>query len=348
MKKNSRPNAASALPRAQQGLSLVELMVALAIGLVVVGAVLVSYLGSSKNSQQSTSLAQMTEDATVALNLLRTQIAMAGYSRPVGVSNGTDATGKAINVMDRAYRGFANDSNDFIVGCDGALGGFADNRAKDLDISELACQTGKPAGAPDVIAVAYEADESNTMNMTGTTTPTDCLGQELMMRNEAGIQGNTYVASNRFFIATSGTTGESELYCQGNGGSAGPPSGTDTIASSTPQPLVENIVDLQITYGIADTQTVGPTTHILKEARRYLDASAIRAMGTGPTPSSDLWNRVVSVRLCVEVKSAKPAAPGETAEAKGGYVNCQGNAVPFPDNHLHRSFWTTVVLHNRL
>lgn len=329
-----------------RGLSLVELMVALAIGLVVIGAVLVSYLSTSSNSQQSTSLAQMTEDATVALNLLRGQIATAGYSRPVGTTTATNASGNNVEVMNRAYKGFNNDSNDFISGCDGD---FSNGRAKDLNISELACAGGATAGtAPDALAVAYEADANNTL-LSGTA-PTDCLGQELLPRNEAGIAANTYVASNRFYIGTNAETGLRELYCQGNGGVGTTLPGNDTInAASTPQPLVENIVDLQITYGIANTQTTGGNTYVLKTASRYLTATEIRALATSVPPSTDLWNRVVSVRLCVEVRSAKPAAAGENDLNLGGYVDCQGTARAKPtDGYLHRSFWTTVVLHNRI
>lgn len=325
-----------------RGLSLVELMVALAIGLVVIGAVLVSYLSTSSNSQQSTSLAQMTEDATVALNLLRGQIATAGYSRPVGTITAINASGKNVEIMNRLYKGFNNDSNDFISGCDGA---FSNVRAKDLNISELACVGGANAAAdPDAIAVAYEADVSNTL-LSGTA-PTDCLGQELLSRSEAG---NTYfVASNRFYIATDAETGLRELYCQGNGGGSSLPV-NDTITGSSAVPLVENIVDLQITYGIANTQTTGGNTYVLKTASRYLTATEIRALATSAPPSTDLWNRVVSVRLCVEVRSAKPAAAGENDLNLGGYVDCQGSARAKPtDGYLHRSFWTTVVLHNRI
>lgn len=345
-------NKTLATRRSIRGLSLVELMVALAIGLVVIGAVLVSYLSSSSNSQQSTSLAQMSEDATVALNVLRGQIAMVGYSRPIGTITATNSAGNPVEVLNRAYKGFNNDSNDFITGCDGGLGGFVDNRAKDLNISDLTCPTSATANTdPDSIAIAYEADVDNTFRV-GTApneVPSDCLGQELLPRTETGIAATTYVASNRFFIGTNGTTGQRELYCQGNGGVPLPLPGNDTInANSTQQPLVENIVDLQITYGIADTQVTGGNTTVLKEARRYLTATQIRALATAVPPSTDLWNRVVSVRICVEVRSAKPAAPGEANLNLGGYVNCQGGAQRPTDGHLHRSFWTTVVLHNRI
>jgi type IV pilus assembly protein PilW len=343
--------------RAIQGVSLVEMMVALAIGLVVVGAVFVSYLGTNTSGRQSTSLAQMTEDGTVALNLLRTQIAMAGYSRATAVTQSTDASGNTTFEMTRAYNGLDNDHNDFIVGCDGAMGGFAnDNRDKDLNISDLSCQTvaatKEDEKGPDAIAVAYEADTSNTMGIGASgSTPTDCLGRELLVRTPGhGITSNAYVASNRFYLAT-GPGGESELYCQGNGGLNSLPV-NDTISpatQATPQPLVENITDLQITYGIANVQVTGPQTVVLKQASRYMTATDIRSDLNYAT--ANFWSRVVSVRICVEVRSVNPAAPGEgnVALNVGGYVNCHGEAVhPHADGHLRRSFWTTVVLHNRI
>jgi len=341
--------------RAIQGVSLVEMMVALAIGLVVVGAVFVSYLGANTNGRQSTSLAQMTEDGSVALNLLRTQIAMAGYSRPAGVTQSIDANGNTINSMTRAYNGLNNNHNNFIVGCDGARGGFANgNVDKDLDISALTCQsppsTPTTGPVPDSIAVAYEADLNHTLaGGASNLSPTDCLGQELLPRSGTGIVTGTFVASNRFYIGTDTTTHESELYCQGNGGMASLPLGplSDTITSSSPQPLVENITDLQIWYGIANTTGSGANTVILKEASNYMTATEIRAR----PKSENLWSRIVSVRVCVEVRSVNPAAPGEgdVALHVGGYVDCQDNVQPpNADGHLRRSFRTTVVLHNRI
>ena len=63
-------------------------MVALAIGMAVVGALIAAYLASFASGRHSDALVQITEDATLALNVMRQQVAQAGFSQPHGVGEG--------------------------------------------------------------------------------------------------------------------------------------------------------------------------------------------------------------------------------------------------------------------
>jgi len=65
-----------------QGLSMVEVMVSLVIGLVVVGAVMVSYLSAGKLSRQQAAYAEMNENAQIALGILTKDLLLAGYAQP--------------------------------------------------------------------------------------------------------------------------------------------------------------------------------------------------------------------------------------------------------------------------
>ncbi|TDM09175.1 MAG: hypothetical protein C4K60_07630 [Ideonella sp. MAG2] len=150
----------SVAPR--RGLSLVELMIAMVIGLVVVGAVLAAYLGSGASSRHSQALAQITEDATVALNLMRSHLAQAGYSRPVAFNGGKIVP---------AYTGPS------LFGCNS---GFAD---LSKPIEQLSCG----AGSQHAFAVAYEADSSNSVLGGSPRVPLDCIGNGLgVYRHHAG------------------------------------------------------------------------------------------------------------------------------------------------------------------
>jgi len=53
-----------------RGVSIIEILVSLVIGLIVVGAVLVSYLGSGKTSKVQAAYAEMNESAQIAITLL--------------------------------------------------------------------------------------------------------------------------------------------------------------------------------------------------------------------------------------------------------------------------------------
>ena len=185
-----------------RGLTLVELLVSLVIGLVVIGAVLSTYLASGVSGRHGTALAQMTEDATVAINILRSQIAMAGFSQPYDVDT---ATGQ----LKRSYAGSA------VIGCEG---GFVDHK---VALDTLKCKGGK---GPDAIAVAYEADTGNTLPLS-TGDPSDCLGQALPSVAAASPVPGYSLADNRFFLSSASEGAPPELYCLGNGGKSVPAPG---------------------------------------------------------------------------------------------------------------------------
>ncbi len=333
-----------------RGISLVELMVAMVIGLAVIAVGSTSYLNVAANTRSANVLAQMNEDANAALSILRTHVLLAGYSRPLRVYNQTlTVNGAPVTEtkMRRAYQPSSN--NDFIVGCDN---GFVNGRAHELQISLLGCN--QKAG-PDALAVVYEADASNTYP-TSAGRPTDCLNNALPTRpadangtvddasNAGSKDHDVILASNKFYLDT-GPNGNSELYCLGNGrGTISPaddtlPS-TGTGSAVFPQPLVENIYDLQILYGVADITGTGANAVVNKNAVAYLSATDLNSL-TG----SDKWNRVVSARICIEVRSAVTVNTSEQTK----YVNCQGVVSNPPDStHLVRTFTTTVVLHNRI
>lgn len=226
-----------------RGFSLVELMIAMTIGMVVVITVMVALLSSGLSGKHASALGQMTEDASVALNVLRSQIAMAGYTKPYGV-NAT--TGK----FNRTYSGTA------IFGCDK---GFVDPATTGTPT----CTTGTTV--PDSIAIYYEADTSNTIE-SSSSLPTDCLGTNLTQTAAAGPVPAYFLAENRFYLdnVTKGGKTVPEIFCRGNGKVAG-----TAVAGAA---MVSNVSDMQFLYG---TATAGTT-----QVNDYKSASAITDWST--------------------------------------------------------------------
>ncbi|MES2885823.1 MAG: PilW family protein [Pseudomonadota bacterium] len=62
-----------------QGLTLVELMIALTLGLIVIAALVAVFMGSNRNFRQNEALATMQDNARFALDALSRDLAMAGY-----------------------------------------------------------------------------------------------------------------------------------------------------------------------------------------------------------------------------------------------------------------------------
>jgi type IV pilus assembly protein PilW len=203
-----------------RGISLIEVLISMVIGLVVVGAVMVSLIGSGNTGRFQSAYAGMNEDAQIGLSILSRDLQMTGYAQPTAlVSNGAPSPTYSLTSTTLG-------STTFVFGCDT---GFANPTA-----ATLACGT----AVTPALEVAYQADTGNTMANAGV--PSDCLGNAI-------AAGPPYVARNRYFIST-GASGRPELYCASNN------------AANAAQPLIENIENMKIWYGVfvpaAPTQVV--------------------------------------------------------------------------------------------
>jgi type IV pilus assembly protein PilW len=320
MKPVLRPRTRRARSR---GLSLIELLVSLAIGIILMIAVVSAYLGSSGASRVADAQVRMNEDAQAALTILVQQLRMAG-------NNPKQPNYTNTNPRNQIY----NSTTYILRGCDGTFS----NITTAASLQTLTCAAGG-GSASDSIAVSYEADRYNTIPTT-TNVPTDCLGQGLPAINGTQDIWNgtavtptavTYrVADNRFYIGTSAVITAPTLYCKGNGG-------------TNPQPLVENIEDLQLTYG---TATAAAAPNALAVAG-YLSAADVvtNADLVALATEAERWSKVLTVRICVVARSEQQVV-SDAASAR--YVRCDGttNTAP-PDLRLRRAYSTVVVLRNR-
>ncbi len=289
------------------GLTLVELMVSLVIGLVVVGAVILQYLGTGTSSRQQSAASQLTEDAQIALSILTRELQLAGYSQPVGLSPVTITSPVAAFVRTVASAP--------IYGCTGG------SATKAVGMGH-ACQAGLVSSS---FEVNYEADTSDAIT-TSSNVPTSCIGTALVATPVTVTTGtgttslSVYPSSNWFFITATAALGIPELHCQGPTGGS--------------HPLVENVETMTVLYGQADPDLADSRTAV-----RYLSAADI-----GTTDAA--WNKVVSVRLCIRMRSAFPV---RTNEDVASFLDCDYTTKTLSpdDRRLRRAFFTTVAIRNR-
>jgi type IV pilus assembly protein PilW len=316
-----------------QGFSLVEIMVSLAIGLVVVGAVFANFLNSSAGTRQAAAMAQVTQDAALAMGILRNHIAVAGFSRPQSISGS--------GAMTPYFSGQA------VFGCTEGFTTATDNSA---NYASIGCNTTSTAGTtpkPDSLAISYEADVDSTPSVTSGTTsaPTDCVGDGLVAQGTA--PNDYYVADNRFAIipevaaTTTLSASPPSLGCMGNGGiTPGQPlqktSSGGITSNKGYQALVENISDMRIWYGVGASAT--GSTPAGKNVTKYVTAKQIK------DDLANDWSSVLSIRICVLARSSEAVLTAATP-----YIDCDGNVVSNPpDRRIYRAFKTTVVLNNRI
>lgn len=198
------------VPRSVRGVTLIEMLIAITIGLVVVGAVMVSYLGSGQAGRIQAAYSQMNQDAQIGLSILNREFQMAGYSAPAGLVQDPPQVPAVTPTFSLTYNlGTAT----AVVGCGT---GFVNAHA-----SVLTCGAGAGDTTP-TFGVVYEADTRNTVP-TSAGIPTDCQGNAI-------LAGPPYFAQNRYFISGN------ELYCASD--------------VSTQQPLLENVVAMRVWYGV--------------------------------------------------------------------------------------------------
>ena len=244
----------------QVGLTLVELMIGMTLGVILLIAVGSIYLGSKQTYRVQEDNGRMQEAGRYALEAVGRSLRQAGFwnipVNPVAVATGFGGTP--------------------ITGANGA------------------------GTAPDTVTVQYD----------GLVGDRDC---------EGNVLGANAVIQDSFQLDTV----NSELECDGNADGA-----------VDPRPLVSDIEDLQILYGI-DADGSGD-----QAADRYTAAPAT-------------WAQVVTARACVLVRSANDSLTTTPQR----YLNCQGALNPgiggagfttAADRRLRRTFVATFNLRNRV
>jgi len=267
------PSTRSAIPHRsasgrQAGLTLVEIMIALTLGLIVLLAVGSIYLGSRQTYRVQEDNARLQEAGRYALEVIGRSIRQAGGDEEMNFN--PVAMPLACGALPPAPACVA------IAGTNGV------------------------APVTDTLTVQFYAgrEELDDDTAPGGWVSRDCTGGQAA----AGTR-----ITNAFDL--SGT----DLRCTGSVGGA--------------QALISDIEDLQVVYGInADGDQ-------FQSADRYVAA-----------PSAAQWPRVVTARVCVQVRSANN---GLTTAAQS-YLNCAGTLTTAGDRRLHRSFVATYNLRNRI
>jgi type IV pilus assembly protein PilW len=303
----------------QRGRTLLELMISIAIGLVVIGAVSVVYLTTAATSRQSLATSRASEDAAIIMNILGSNLRMAGYSPPrTLVSIGSAIVGgDKISIPDQNLTAYA------IRGCD-----FGFSSAYNVAFENITCNTDV---GPAAFAVRYEGDEFNTFAVNKTSAlpngqPSDCVSVGIDTDTESSYDSSRVykLVEARFSIATSASNGTLELYCGGSGGTG--------TARFKRQPLMQFVENMVISYGISDNNSGGNVV-------RYVTQTQLDALA-GSIASN--WSRVVNVKLCIVMLNEK-----SKQENGGNYIDCTGNSVASPGGYVRRAFTSVFTLRNR-
>jgi len=323
----------------QQGFSLVELMVAITIGFVVVGAVGFVYLSARQAFRTTDNMSRMQENARLAIETMARDVRMAGY---VGCANLLNATvntianppvanlspsnaftGTDFTAVDTNYLGstITRPEGDTITIAGAFRGGVS--LTGNLDPSNANIQiSGNPYGFTDadvlMVAGCTNADIFRPTSVsTGSGTVTMAHGNSTNTGNRVGTynsSGQVFKMDRFTFFIGVNAAGKRALYRTNTV--------TGTAADTTE--LVEDVWNMQVKYG-QDTNADGA-------ADTYVDATTV---GTN-------WQQVVSARI-----SLLMASPENNVVTSTQTYNFNGAAVVADDRRLYQVLTSTIAVRNR-
>ena len=238
------PSSSARRRPTQYGLTLIELMVSLVIGLVLSIVASSTYLYSKQAYNAVSENSQMEENGRSALLLLARNIQTSGYQTLVESGVPPKPGG---------------DSGDRIKGCD--FGMVSPQNASSG--ADLACNSSAPAGSSPSASIAVFYDTDAYTSSGAQFQGFNCLGQSAALDPTNG----KYLVRSYFFISTSsvqttyGTTTMGQLSCVTE---------SNSLGNFQAQPLIPGVHQMAITYllpsGLDPTVSQKETSAAILEA----------------------------------------------------------------------------------
>ncbi len=339
-----------------RGFTLVELMVAITIGLIILAAISTLFVNSKKTYTTQDNLSRLQENARFAMQFLIKDLRLAGYygcvvdiidnqtvynkvtagtafenniSIPLEGMNGASGTWYPSGTLTSTPTGIRTGTDAITIRMADASSNIKVTSAMATEGSAIPVNVTTGLNNNDVVVVS-DCSVANVVPVTVTTatslTPAASLSKIFAPSSASNALNGTRVMkfiTRKYFIAM-GASGNPALFRQDS--SAG--------VAGNPVEIVDGIENIQILYGV-NTDQITP-----KIPNTYLAAGA-----TGLTTAAQ-WASVVSVRIGLLVRTANDK---ETDIDTGSYdIDGTGtnNFTAPGDRYKRRVFQTVVYLRN--
>lgn len=357
------------VPSKNMGVTLIELMISLTIGMMIIITIGYVYLSASRTFRALEASSRMQENARYAIERMSFDLRMAGftgcsYSTIANVLNNPSAWennlfgqplagyeygvstypgGVAGNVLrgDALTILRADNAREYIIGSHIPNSAqFQLTTTHDLKQGEILVATDCSHAAVFQMTNVNNNNTIKTVNHnTGTGTPGNCtkgFGLPVDCTDTNGT-AYTFAQGSRLFRLNAATyyirtnaDNEPALYRQ----KLGYASGNSTL---TAEEVVEGVENMQITYGVDTSATADGA------ADTYVSADQVTAAAPETTNEAD-WKRVLSIRLSLLLVSRE----GEAVTTKIQPYTYNGITVTPTDRRLRKVFTTTIAVRNRL
>ena len=324
----------------QKGLSLVELMIAMVIGLILLTGILQITIANSDNSRMHEQMSRVQEAGRFAIDILSKDIRMADFW---GCASSLSKITNNLNPAGSGYAGLTFDNG--VVGEDGASGGPDSITLSGAYGTGLTIQP--PYGPQANSNVKVLAD--NPLEQFDIVLLSDCLAGDIFEITNANPGGSGTVDHNTGTVAIGpGNYNPSPTCVSGHclskvyEGDASiyrmqsltysiqqaafqEPKLVRSLNGGTPVELVSGVEDMQFDYGV---DTNGDSV-----ADYYKTATQVTAAGE--------WEAVVTVKVSLLIRA------GEAYMSEEQTYIYNGDTVTSDDNRLRRVFTTVITIRNR-
>ncbi|MBN8430341.1 PilW family protein [Microbulbifer salipaludis] len=348
--------------RSQKGISLVELMISITIGLILMTGVVQLFLSSRATFSTQQALARVQESGRMAMEFLSEDIRMAGYmgcmSRNLNFHNTLNNAnslqydfGVAIEGLDNVgATPVAEYPVDILQGTDALVvrsaGGNSVGVTRNNDSAQLfventgvtaTCDTGEDSYSglcENDILVVSDCSKARVFQATNLQENSGGVEVNVVHSGASAVPGNAETSWGGSSNPEETFGADSEIIKMNTSiyyvadGTTGTPSLWRQINGGTAQELLTGVQDMQLTYG-RDTSGDGIPDS-------YVDASALT------TPAA--WETVSSVRVQLLIQSTDDNV---LAEAQPYTFNGVTNNAP-GDRRLRQVFISTVGIRSRL
>lgn len=344
MKHLTQPSKRSRLHH-QRGVTLIELLVAMGLGLLVVIIAGAALLLGRQGYDAVDSSTQIRDRQRLAIDLLTRTIVQAGFEDYGAATATFRANDPDKTLLEPDIFGWNNaiytQPGDLLISSTTSI--TNDNRpTKCGSVSDTSCQNGS-----DILVVRYQgvADPANANKADNTMLNCGGVSERGLTTNDLNERGVS------IFHVARGADGEPSLYCAYYNHTTG-----KWVAST---PLIEGVESFQVLYG---TDRVTPNAAPVANdplqdstAERWLRADQLSVPGNLPA-TRDNWRRVRAVRVGLVLRgpvgSAQQAIAGTSTPLGSAYTdsaNDVGSALAVPaDRRLRMPSTFTVHIRNDL
>ncbi len=329
----------------QRGLTLIELMVSLVVGLVLVLAAALAYLGTRNTASSLDQVSQLNESGKLALDIIAREIQMSCYyPMTFGVGTTTIPSCDDRNPLSN-QTGFPAvvAALPMLFGCDSGIVQHTQRTA----VNSTRCNTataGASAGGSLVVSYFVWPRETGGTTGLGTASATDCLRQSVLQSGSAGDSVNTDANAPQFvsnifslrpFTYTNSdgvAVSTNSLSCEGNGNIA---------ATASRQPMLSGVEQMVLRYVVQPGYVV---KGFGGAGRAFYTAADLNSAATNDDLLTN-WRAVVTVRVCLLMSTADPV---RQVGGTNNYRNCDGTTTNYAtgERRVFKAFERNVAVRN--